>query len=143
MLNNRKNIGKDSFNVVKKYLPQNMASGTIGALIGGALTSSGLGFLYGLAIDAGFHIIKNFDNKTKSLFGSEYVDEDGNKKMSGGIFSKIIYFHQKENSQSFFVWNNRKYFICYWKLLLNYLVDLLLVLVMVFVHYQTVKNLIE
>lgn len=143
MLNNRKNIGKDAFNVVKKYLPQNMESGTIGALMGRTLTSSGLGFFYGLAIDAAFHIIKNFDNITRSIFCNEYVDEDDNKKMSGGILSKIIYFHQKENSQSCFVWSNRKYFICYWKLLVNYLVDLLLVLAMVFVHNQTVKNLIE
>ena len=89
-LNTGKDIGKDAIDTVKKSLPQTMASGTIGAIIGGALTGSGLGLLGGLAVGAGIHIIKNSDNISKKLFGVEEIDEKGNRKMTGGLFSSKI-----------------------------------------------------
>ena len=69
--NNAKDIGKSAMDVIKNSLPQTMASGTIGAVIGGAMTGSGLGLLGGFAIGAGIHVLKNSDTISKKLFGDE------------------------------------------------------------------------
>ena len=76
-----KDIGKSAMDVIKKSLPQTMASGTIGAIIAGAMTGSGLGLLGGFAVGAGVHVLKNSDSISKKLFG----EEDSNGNMTGGI----------------------------------------------------------
>ena len=75
-LNISKNLGKDAYNVIKKALPQTMISYWSFNLWG--LKGSGFGFLGGLAIGVGVHIIKNYDNVSRSFFGDKYLDEDGN-----------------------------------------------------------------
>ncbi len=76
-----KDIGKSAIDVIKKSLPQTMASGTIGAIIVGAMTGSGLGLLGGFAVGAGVHVLKNSDSISKKLFG----EEDSNGNMTGGM----------------------------------------------------------
>ena len=76
-----KDIAKSAMDVIKKSLPQTMASGTIGAIIAGAMTGSGLGLLGGFAVGAGIHVLKNSDSISKKLFG----EEDSNGNMTGGI----------------------------------------------------------
>ena len=76
-----KEVAASAMKVIKNSLPQTMASGTIGAIIGGAMTGSGLGLLGGFAIAAGVHVLKNSDDISKKLFG----DEDSNGNMTGGI----------------------------------------------------------
>ena len=66
-----KDVAKSAMNVIKNSLPQTMSSGTIGAIIAGAMTGSGLGLLGGFAIGAGVHVLKNSDDISKKLFGDE------------------------------------------------------------------------
>ena len=80
-----KDVAKSAMEVIKKSLPQTMSSGTIGAIIAGAMTGSGLGLLGGFAIGAGVHVLKNSDDISKKLFGEEVQDAEGNKSMTGGI----------------------------------------------------------
>lgn len=66
-----KDITKSAMNTIKKSLPQTMAAGTIGAVIAGAMTGSGLGLLGGFAVGAGIHVLKNSDDISRKLFGDE------------------------------------------------------------------------
>ena len=87
-----KEIGKEALKTVKSSLPQTMASGTIGAIVGGAMTGSGLGLLGGFAVAAGVHVLKNSDDISKKVFG----EEDSNGNMTGGILSpKVSTFLKK------------------------------------------------
>ena len=80
-----KDVAKSAMDVIKKSLPQTISSGTIGAIIAGAMTGSGLGLLGGFAIGAGVHVLKNSDDISKKLFGEERTNSDGTKTMSGGL----------------------------------------------------------
>ena len=80
-----KDVAKSAMNVIKKSLPQTISSGTIGAIVAGAMTGSGLGLLGGFAIGAGVHVLKNSDDISKKLFGEERTNSDGTKTMSGGL----------------------------------------------------------
>ena len=71
---------------IKPYLPETLAGGTIGAIIGGALTGSPLGLLGGLIIGGGVNLARHSEEFSRTLFGD--IDELGNR--TGGVFSKKI-----------------------------------------------------
>lgn len=71
---------------IKDYLPKNAASGAMGAIIGGALTGSGLGVLGGMVVGTGISVINNSSKLTEALFGKQ--DERGN--WSGGKLSANV-----------------------------------------------------
>ena len=71
---------------IKPYLPETLAGGTIGALIGGALTGSPVGLLGGLIIGGGVNLARHSEEFSRTLFGD--IDELGDR--TGGIFSKKV-----------------------------------------------------
>ena len=73
-------------NFIKPYLPETLAGGTIGALIGGALTGSPVGLLGGLIIGGGVNLARHSEEFSRTLFGD--IDELGNR--TGGIFGKKV-----------------------------------------------------
>ena len=73
-------------NFIKPYLPETLAGGTIGALIGGALTGSPVGLLGGLIIGGGVNLARHSEEFSRTLFGD--IDELGDR--TGGIFSKKV-----------------------------------------------------
>lgn len=89
---NAKDIGKEAIDVAKNNLPKTFAGGTLGALVGAAVTGSGMGLLGGLVIGAGTSIINNSDEISRKLFGEK--DADGN--YSGGMLGpKVSNFIKK------------------------------------------------
>lgn len=73
-------------NFIKPYLPETLAGGTIGALIGGALTGSPIGLLGGLIIGGGVNLARHSEEFSRTLFGD--IDELGDR--TGGIFGKKV-----------------------------------------------------
>ena len=73
-------------NFIKPYLPETLAGGTIGALIGGALTGSPVGLLGGLIIGGGVNLARHSEEFSRTLFGD--IDELGDR--TGGIFGKKV-----------------------------------------------------
>lgn len=71
---------------IKPYLPETLAGGTIGAIIGGALTGSPLGLLGGFVLGGGVNLVRHSEELSKTLFGD--IDELGNR--TGGVFNKKI-----------------------------------------------------
>ena len=79
-------LAKEAVKTVKDNAPKTAASGAIGAIVGGALTGSGLGLMGGMVIGAGISIIKNSDKINKYLFDSENADGTINKgKLPQGL----------------------------------------------------------
>lgn len=72
---------------LKKFLPETVAGGVTGALIGGAATGSGLGLMGGLALGAGINLVRNSKKISTMLFGKENKTTG---KMSGGIINRQI-----------------------------------------------------
>lgn len=87
-----KKYASEVTNVAKANLPKTASSAALGALVGGALTGSGIGLLGGMVAGAGIHIIKNSDMISNKLFGT--ADAEGN--YSGGLLSnKVTQFVKK------------------------------------------------
>ena len=79
-------LAKEAAKTVKDNAPKTAAAGAIGAIVGGALTGSGLGLMGGMVIGAGISIIKNSDKINKYLFDSENADGTLNKgKLPQGL----------------------------------------------------------
>lgn len=76
-------VGKE----VKKYIPEGLAGGLTGALVGGGLTGSGIGILGGFTIGAGINIIRKSTVLSEKLFGTE---DKTTGKMTGGFFNRDI-----------------------------------------------------
>ena len=83
---------------LKKFLPETVAGGVTGALIGGAATGSGLGLMGGLALGAGINLVRNSNKISTMLFGKENKTTG---KMSGGIINgQISTFIKKQLPKS-------------------------------------------
>lgn len=83
---------------LKKFLPETVAGGLTGALVGGAATGSGLGLMGGLALGAGINLVKNSSKISTILFGRENKTTG---KMSGGIINgQISTFIKKQLPKS-------------------------------------------
>lgn len=83
---------------LKKFLPETVAGGLTGALVGGAATGSGLGLMGGLALGAGINLVKNSSKISNILFGEENKTTG---KMSGGIINgQISTFIKKQLPKS-------------------------------------------
>jgi hypothetical protein len=83
---------------LKKFLPETVAGGVTGALIGGAATGSGLGLMGGLALGAGINLVRNSKKISTMLFGKENKTTG---KMSGGIINgQISTFIKKQLPKS-------------------------------------------
>lgn len=83
---------------LKKFLPETVAGGLTGALVGGAATGSGLGLMGGLALGAGINLVKNSSRISDILFGKENKTTG---KMSGGIINgQISTFIKKQLPKS-------------------------------------------
>lgn len=76
-------VGKE----IKKYVPEGLAGGLTGALVGGGLTGSGVGVLGGFTIGAGINIIRKSKVISEKLFGKE---DKTTGKMTGGFFNRDI-----------------------------------------------------
>lgn len=76
-------LGKE----IRKYIPEELAGGLTGAIIGGGLTGSGLGLLGGFTIGAGVNLIRKSSNIQKKLFGEEDATTG---KMTGGFFNRDV-----------------------------------------------------
>lgn len=88
-----KSLGSEAKKVAKENLPKTFADATIGALVGAALTGSGLGLVGGMAVGAGASIIKRSDNISKVLFGEE---DPVTGDYSGGMLpNKVTKFIKK------------------------------------------------
>lgn len=81
-----KETTKSAIGIIKPYLPETLAGGAIGSLIGGAATGSPLGLLGGFVIGSGISLAKHSDQFSKILFGD--VDEAGNR--TGGVFNAKV-----------------------------------------------------
>ena len=81
-----KQTAKGITGLIKPYLPETLAGGTIGALIGAAATGSGLGLLGGFVIGGGVSLITRSEVLQKTIFGEE--DETG--QYSGGLLNKKV-----------------------------------------------------
>lgn len=75
--------------MIKPFLPETLAGGTIGALIGAAATGSPLGLLGGFVIGGGVSLVKHSNEFSKYIFGEE--DEYGNLK-GGKLPPKLAKF---------------------------------------------------
>lgn len=83
---------------LKKFLPETVAGGVTGALIGGAATGSGLGLMGGLALGAGINLVRSSKKISTMLFGKENKTTG---KMSGGIINgQISTFIKKQLPKS-------------------------------------------
>lgn len=83
---------------LKKFLPETVAGGLTGALVGGAATGSGLGLMGGLALGAGINLVKNSSKISTILFGRENKTTG---KMSGGLINgQISTFIKKQLPKS-------------------------------------------
>lgn len=83
---------------LKKFLPETVAGGLTGALVGGAATGSGLGLMGGLALGAGINLVKNSSRISDILFGKENKTTG---KMSGGLINgQISTFIKKQLPKS-------------------------------------------
>lgn len=83
---------------LKKFLPETVAGGLTGALVGGAATGSGLGLMGGLALGAGINLVKNSSRISDILFGKE---NETTGKMSGGLINgQISTFIKKQLPKS-------------------------------------------
>lgn len=83
---------------LKKFLPETVAGGLTGALVGGAATGSGLGLMGGLALGAGINLVRNSGKISTILFGKE---NETTGKMSGGIINgQISTFIKKQLPKS-------------------------------------------
>ena len=69
---------KDVLGMIKPYLPETLAGGSIGALVGAAATGSPIGLFGGLILGSGISLVKNSSSFSKWLFGTE--DEYGEFK---------------------------------------------------------------
>ena len=85
-----KTVTKDAMKVAKDNLPKTMAGGALGALVGAAVTGSGLGLMGGFAIGAGVSILKNSEDISKRLFGE--FDEKGEQTQKGLLPTKVSKF---------------------------------------------------
>ena len=85
-INGAKQTAKGISGLIKPYLPETLAGGAIGALIGAAATGSGLGLLGGFVIGGGVSLITRSDTLQKTIFGEE--DETG--QYSGGLLNKKV-----------------------------------------------------
>ena len=72
----------------KVDLPKTMATGALGALVGAAVTGSGLGLLGGFAVGAGATILKNSSTLSEKLFGKF----DGKEWKDGLLPPKVTKF---------------------------------------------------
>lgn len=81
-----KQTAKGITGLIKPYLPETLAGGAIGALIGAAATGSGLGLLGGFVIGGGVSLINRSEVLQKTIFGEE--DETG--QYSGGVLNKKV-----------------------------------------------------
>lgn len=83
--------GQEVMKVLNNKFPETMATGSMGALIGGALTGSGIGLLGGFVIGAGVNILKESNLVSKFLFG-EF--DPNSREFSGGLvpaqFVKLV-----------------------------------------------------
>ena len=87
-----KQAAKGITGLIKPYLPETLAGGTLGALIGAAATGSGLGLLGGFVIGGGVSLINRSEVLQKTIFGEE--DEVGNYR-GGMLNSKVATFLKK------------------------------------------------
>ena len=87
---NTRSVGRAVKEVIKKSAPKVAASGTVGAVLGGALTGSGLGLLGGLTLGAGAYILKNSGEVSERLFGT--FDERTGKWSGGMLPDKAVKF---------------------------------------------------
>ena len=79
---------KDIMRVLNQKFPETMATGSMGALIGGALTGSGIGLLGGFVVGAGVNILKESKLVSKFLFGE--FDPESREYNGGVIPSKFV-----------------------------------------------------
>ena len=87
---NVKDLSKEATNTIKNNAPKVATKGLLGAVIGGAMTGSGLGLLGGLAIGAGIEVVNNSDKISEYLFGNA----DGSKP--GKLPPKVQNFIKKQ-----------------------------------------------
>lgn len=85
-----KDLSKEATNTIKNNAPKVASKGLLGAVIGGAMTGSGLGLLGGLAIGAGIEVVNHSDKISEYLFGSA----DGKKE--GKLPAKVQNFLKKQ-----------------------------------------------
>ena len=71
---------------VKPFLPETLAGGTIGSVIGSAITGSPVGLLAGFVIGSGVSLVHNSDNISRTLFG----DKNEIGEYQGGLLNKNI-----------------------------------------------------
>ena len=71
----------------KKYLPEGLAGGLTGALVGAGLTGSGMGLLGGAALGASINVIRKSSTLSEMLFGKE---DKRTGKMTGGFFDRDV-----------------------------------------------------
>ena len=86
LYSNAKAYGAEAVKVAKQNLPKTFADATLGALVGAAVTGSGIGLLGGLVVGAGTSIIKRSDHLSKVLFGTEDINGD----YSGGLLPNKV-----------------------------------------------------
>lgn len=83
---NARNKAQSLWKEIKPFLPETLAGGTIGSLIGGAITGTPIGLLGGFALGAGVSLVHNSDNISHMLFG----DKDELGEYQGGLLNKKI-----------------------------------------------------
>jgi hypothetical protein len=71
----------------KKYLPEGLAGGLTGAILGAGLTGSGMGLLGGAALGASINVIRKSSTLSEMLFGKE---DKRTGKMTGGFFDRDV-----------------------------------------------------
>ena len=82
-----KQTTKKVLDVAKDALPQTLAKGTMGALIGAAATGSSLGLLGGFVIGAGSNILKNSEELSEKFFGKK---DELTGEYNGGFLSPKV-----------------------------------------------------
>lgn len=88
--NNAKDLTQEATKTIKDNAPKVATKGLMGAVVGGAMTGSGLGLLGGLAIGAGIEVVNNSDKISEFLFGNP----DGTK--SGVLPANVTNFIKKQ-----------------------------------------------
>ena len=71
---------------IKPFLPESIAGGTIGSLVGGAITGSPIGLLAGFVVGSGVSLANNSEKVSNFLFG----EKDNSGEYQGGLLNKQI-----------------------------------------------------
>ncbi len=83
-----KDLSKEVTSTIKQNAPGVATKGLLGAVVGGAMTGSGLGLLGGLAIGAGIEVINHSDKISEYLFGNADGSKEGHLPKKAQDFIK-------------------------------------------------------